>query len=190
LLNDPKWNLVFWDDTSEIYVKNNEENNALLSEFTARAAIPLSSSGYRKGLMSEAFNDYERMAQIQDSALTRNQMGVILFNQGKIHQAADQYNKAIQLNKSYAYAYFNLAEIRITQGNYQDAIPLLKQALILAPNQELIYIQLWKSYLALADSQDAISILKQGYNNVPNDQQKQLFNQLIQKTQASYSSIP
>lgn len=187
LITDPKWSLVFWDDTSEIFVKNDRLNSNLLNKYKTNVAIPLANPGYKKGLENEALSDYERMSYIQDSALTRNQMGVILFNQGKIQQAIDEYNKAIQLNKEYTYAYFNLAGIRMTQGKYQDAISLLKQAVILSPENGLIYFQLCKAYVAVNDRADAVNILQQGNNSATvNDRQKQIFNDLIQKIQASY----
>jgi tetratricopeptide (TPR) repeat protein len=185
ILNNPQWSLVFWDDTSEIFIKNDGENTKILTKFTAKAAEPFESLGYIKDQMDNAYHEYEQMTYIQDSALTRNMMGNILFNQKKIDQAGEQYVKAIHLNASYANAYYNLAQVKMIKGEYPEAIDLLKQALAMKPTEGLIYIQLSKTYLAVNDKVNAIGILQQALSHAVTDEQRQIFNELIQKTQAS-----
>lgn len=185
LINDPKWNLVFWDDVSEIFVEGDAENEQVLKKFVAKSATPFENSIYKKGQMDIALYEYEQMTHIQDSAITRNSMGVILATQGKTAQATEQYLKAISLNKNYTNAYFNLAQIKLTQGQYQDAIGLFKQALGLKPKEGLIYIQLARAYTAMNDTNNALETLRQAYNQATNDQQRQVFSQLMQQIQAS-----
>lgn len=183
LLTDPDWNLVWWDDSSEIFVKNDGKNTKLLKEFTASAATPMEGIGYKKEFMHQAYTEYQRMTLIQDSALTRNTLGTILNNEGKLQEASEQYQKAISLNPSYAFSYFNYAQLDLTQGQIAEAIPLYKQAIQLLPTEGAIYIQLWKAYENLNDNTDALNILRDGYNHATNDQQRQIFTQLEQQTQ-------
>ncbi len=183
LLNDPQWGLVYWDDKNEIFVKKDGRNAGILKQFTANAATPFEAEAYKKGHMAEAYDDYVRMTQIQDSALSENAIGLILMQQGKLNQASEQFLKAIQLNKSFPSAYYNMGELLMKEEQPREAIGFYKQALTLSPDQIIMYARLGQAYEAILDDVHARDVWQQGYNHAETDDQRQIFTQLMQGMQ-------
>jgi tetratricopeptide (TPR) repeat protein len=180
LINDPKWNIVFWDDRSELFVKNDGKNTKLLTRFGANAVDPFGDAPVKKGLEQQAYNEYLRMVKTQDSAISRTQIGFGLELQLKQVEAAQQFERAIQLNKSYALAYAGLASVRAFQGQPQTAIELYKKAISLDPNLTIIYLRLAQLYYALHDTQNTRDILNQGITHATNDADRQFFQKKLQ----------
>lgn len=66
--------------------------------------------------------------------LAHNNLGVALFKQGEITEAASQYQQAIQLNPSDAEAHINLGIALLNQGRTDDAISEYQVAIRLKPD--------------------------------------------------------
>jgi len=56
-----------------------------------------------------------------DSAVLRNNLGILLAEQQKPDEAIEQFEKAIELDPKYAWAYFNKAMVLREQGLFREA---------------------------------------------------------------------
>ncbi len=135
---DEAWRLVYWDDQSEIFVRNDGNNKKILSAFAAYSATPYLPTPFRDGMIDQSLKEYQKMVSITDSARSRNAIGFIFFKQGKFEEAKKQFERAIDLDPTFESPYMNLAELKVRKGNYQTAIDLYKKALMLAPEREFI----------------------------------------------------
>ena len=58
-----------------------------------------------------------------------NERGNVLMNTGAFNQAAQAYNKAVELDAAFGWPYGNLAMIAVNNGKYADAVPLYKKSI-------------------------------------------------------------
>ncbi len=148
LLNiDSQWSLVFWDDYTQIFVRKNGKNDAIIKKFEAKYATPYLQDPYIAGKQQQAMAEYLRMDAIAKSAHTSNAIGYILLQEGKIDEAKQRFEEAIALNPQDESPYMNLGEIAAYNGQFVQAIELYKQAQKLAPDRGLIYIRLGQLYM-------------------------------------------
>lgn len=141
LSNDPSWNLVFWDDNAEIFLRNDGKNDSLIENFTVKSATPYNTKVYKNN-KNDALLEYERMLKIADSSQSRNAIGYIYLQDKKIDLAEKQFEKAIAINPDFESPYMNLAEIAVYNGDYEKAIDLYQKAYTLNPKREFIQIRL------------------------------------------------
>lgn len=73
------------------------------------------------------------IALYADYDLAHNGLGFARMNQGKVEAARQAFQKAIELNESYAAAERNLARILLAEHNYRDAGVLLEKSLATEP---------------------------------------------------------
>jgi tetratricopeptide (TPR) repeat protein len=180
LINDPNWNLVFWDDNSQIFIKNDRKNTNLLTLFSAKAASPYDTTPIRKNNLDLALQEYRRMISIADSARSRNAIGYILFKEGKMDQAQAQFQKALQLNNNYDSPYMNLGELFLLKKDTYTAIKLYQKALSLNPGRAFIYIRLGELYLRNGESGHAKQVWQKGLDNIQEATAQRTFKQLLQ----------
>lgn len=180
LLKDSKWSLVYWDDGYDIFVKHDAKNNDVLRKFTATVATPFAASPFKNGNAPKAYNEYARMIQVADSAVSRNALGYILFMQGNLSQAKIEFQKAIVLDSTYESGYSNLAEVMVREQNYEDALSLYTKALSLNLNRPIIYIRLGQLYHTLHNDEKAREIWQQGLEHIQDAGYKQVINQYLQ----------
>jgi len=180
LINDPSWSLVYWDDASQVFVRNDGKNTKLLTTFFTKAASPYNISPIRDSNLDLALKEYERMIKITDSAHSRNAIGYILLKEGKTDQAEGQFTKAIQLDNAFDSPYMNLGEISLSKGDLETAIDLYKKALSLNSGRAFTYIRLGQLYLKNNDVQDAKAVWQNGLANIQDQTDQQTFKQLLQ----------
>lgn len=181
LSGDPNWNLIFWDDYTQLFVKKDGKNDEIIKEFGTKAATPYDKNPYRKGLMDQAFFEYQRVIKVGgDSTKSRNTLGFILLQKGKFEEAKTEFEKATQIDPSNESPYMNLGELSAKDKDYEQAISLYKKALSLAPDRGLIYIRLGQLYLAgFNDTETAKKAWSSGLKNtVDEDARKELQNLL------------
>jgi tetratricopeptide (TPR) repeat protein len=101
----------------------------------------------------------------KDNALAHNNLGLALFNEGKIKEAIDHYNHAIRIIPDYNIAYNNRGSAYDELGQYQLAIEDCNQAIHLNPdyaeaynNRGLAYANLGQYKLAIEDYGEAIRL--------------------------------
>lgn len=181
LQNDPNWNLVYWDDVSMIFVRKDGKNDVILEKFGTKAVTPYNKDLFIKGHEQTAFEEYQRMIGIVDSAKSRNAIGYLYLLQKKYPEARAEFEKAILLDKTNESAYMNLAEILAKDGDLEQAIYLYKQAKNLAPDRGLIYIRLGQLILQQTeDLSKAKQVWQEGVLKTVDDEAKSKLNQLMQ----------
>ncbi|HEX8965589.1 MAG TPA: hypothetical protein VF820_04120 [Patescibacteria group bacterium] len=163
---DKNWNLVYWDDSFEIFVRNDNKNTALLKQYAALGATPYEDVPYKKGLEKQAIADYSRMIAITDSAISENALGLLLWQDKQYATAQQDFEKAVNLNANFASPYVNLAAIYTLSHEYDKAVSMYKKALILDPTRGIIYIRLGQLYKnVLNDTAQANAVWQKGVQN-------------------------
>ncbi len=177
LTNDPKWSLVFWDDYTEIFVRKDGKNDAIIKQFGVSAATPFERDPYKTGQEDKAFVEYQRMIDAgSDSSKSRNTLGYILLQKHHYDLAKSEFEKAISIDPNNESPYMNLGELAANDGQFDEAINLYKKAQNLAPDRGFIYIRLGQLFLqGYSDATSAKYIWTQGVKNtVDADAKKQL----------------
>lgn len=180
LTDDSNWSLVYWDDYTQIFVRHDGKNDAILKQFAVTAATPYNQDPYRPGTEEQAMKEYQQMIQVTDSSKSRNAIGYLLLKKQQYAQAALEFQKAVDLDPTNESPLMNLAELSAKDKNYSEAIDYYQKALYLAPDRGLIYIRLGQLYLQNGDSLDsAKNIWQQGVENTVDDEAKKKLLQLL-----------
>jgi tetratricopeptide (TPR) repeat protein len=89
---------------------------------------------------NEAFEYYERQAELQPSSQLYVFMGVTLETLGRMDEARAAFERALVLDGRHAMAYENLSRLHMNDGNLEDAVTYARRALELEPdNPEFRY---------------------------------------------------
>lgn len=83
--------------------------------------------------------------------------------------AIEEYNQALQINPSFAQAYYNRGSAHLKLGDHQRSIEDFNQALRINPNYAEAYSDRGNTYLKLGDNQGAIMDYTQALQLSPND---------------------
>lgn len=142
LRQDSRWHLVFFDDTSEIYVKEDGKNDSVIANYGASSATPFGKSLYKPGQKEQARQEYQKMNALAPSAVTLNALGYMLLEVGTFDQAKNLFVQALEVNPSSAAPKMNLAEIATKDNNWKQAIDLYKKAIADDPQRGLAYLRL------------------------------------------------
>lgn len=173
---DPSWSLVYWDDYTQIFVRRDGKNDAILRDYGVTAATPYERNPYTTGMAATALTEYQRMERIADSGHTKNAIGYMYLTQGKIDQAKPLFEQAMNLDPSFESPLMNLAEIYAHDGDLDTALYLYQQANKLAPDRGLIYIRLGELIIQKSgDTKTARAVWQEGVQNtVDTDAKAQL----------------
>ena len=98
------------------------------------AVLTWQQCGYWKNSI-ELFN--HALQVTKDNYLAHNNLGLALFEEGKIEEAIDHYNKAIGITPDYDLAYYNRGNAYYSLGQYQRAIEDYNKAIRLKPDYDL-----------------------------------------------------
>ncbi|MGB8213134.1 MAG: tetratricopeptide repeat protein [Anaerolineales bacterium] len=101
-----------------------------------------------------------------------NELGNIYSNTGAIDEAVHAFEKAIELDRSYAWSYNNLASLYFHQGRYADAIPLYQQGLQFlgeAKDKALLWNRLGDSYRRLDEHDKAAAAYRKAMELDPDN---------------------
>jgi hypothetical protein len=85
----------------------------------------------------ELFNHALRVTR--NNFLAHNDLGLALYEKGKMEEAINHYNKAILMAPRYAYAYNNRGTAYAQLGQYQSALDDLNKAIHLKPDYAFAY---------------------------------------------------
>lgn len=175
LQNDSNWKLVFWDDRTIIFIKDDGKNNEVIKNFASFSATPYERDLFLPKTETLAFAEYQKMIKVADSAKSRNAIGYLLLKQNRIPEAKIEFEKALALNPQNESPYMNLAELALADNNLNQAISLYQKALVLAPDRGLIYIRLGQLMQQTGDTREAKKIWMEGLlKTIDNEAKKQL----------------
>ena len=91
----------------------------------------------KKREWSNSLSNYTKIVNGENSYEITNNMGVALYNLGRLSEASIKFEKSLNINNSYIPAYENLILTYRLLGNYELAIKFIIQALKLMPNNNL-----------------------------------------------------
>lgn len=180
--NSGKWHLVFFDDTDEIYVRDDGKNSGTIKSFAVMAATPFEDKIYITGKRDMARNEYERMNVVVPSAVSNNALGYMLLEDKKYAEARNYFKEALKINSEATSPMMNMAEIDAYDGNYTEGIKLYRRALNndFEKKRGFGYIRLGQLIIASGGSKDdAVKVWQEGIQNTIYRDVKDRLNQLI-----------
>ena len=138
------------DGAEEAYMKAVEIDPSETGLFYSRLANVYFNAGH----VTRAEKVYRKCLEVQfDEPMYQCGLGDILIRQGKIDDALDAYEKAVQMNSVSGGAYYNRLGNTLARGNYHlQAIDAFKKAITVDPQNPFYYIHLAESYTALGFS--------------------------------------
>jgi tetratricopeptide (TPR) repeat protein len=92
----------------------------------------------------------------KNNYIAHSHLGYVLFTEGKINEAIDHYNKAINIKSDYAAVYNNRGAVYYTLGQYQQAVDDYNMAIRLQPDYIDAYNNRGAVYYAVGQYQRAI----------------------------------
>jgi len=152
LLDSDKDKAVCWNGLGNAYRCLNDYPNAVAA-YQKAAELDPQTAGMREG--TNAF----QAGQNPESAQVWNELGELFFKTGAYDQAIHAFNKAIQLEPTFGWAYGNLARALSACGQYAEAIDLYKKSLDLLQTDKdkaTIWNRLGNVYRKLNDYDNAI----------------------------------
>lgn len=99
-------------------------------------------------------------SKIQDAIINYNQ-GIEAYEQGRPADAIKKFQRAIQIDPAYGYAYYNLGTIYYEQKNYGDAAEMFQKAVNLTPTDGQAKYNLAMSLEKLGSTEEAVNIFSQ-----------------------------
>jgi tetratricopeptide (TPR) repeat protein len=136
------WALVFWDDDSQVFVKRDGVNDAIIQQLEAKVASPYMRNPFPKGQEEQAIAEYERMDSVAKSARTSNALGYLLMLQGKFDEAKIKFLEAIDKDPTFDSPYMNLGELAVRDANLQEALLYYYKAQNISDDRGLTYVRL------------------------------------------------
>ncbi len=181
LLNtDADWALVFWDDDSQIFVRHDGKNTALIEQYGVKAATPYLRNPYQTGSESQALAEYLQMDNMAKSARTSNAIGFLMLKENKFDEAKKRFEEAISLDPTFESPYMNLAELAAKDGKLDEAITLYYQAQKRAFDRGLIYIRLGQLVIQRSgDTNKAKQVWNEGLKYTVDEDAKKRLTELL-----------
>lgn len=163
LQDDPNFNLVYWDDISQIFVRKDSKNDQIIAQFGTEAATPYNKDPFRENQAEKALEEYQKMNSIATSSKSLNTIGYILLQKSKFVEAKEAFENAIEVYPYNESPYMNLAELALKDRDPYRAISLYEKAKTLAPDRGLTYIRLGQLILeTYGDKERALNTWKEG----------------------------
>lgn len=148
-------------------IQNEVNRRTAYAELIEAIRLDPENAGYHKDLGTIYFynQEYGTAERETRKALTlnpnlaeaQNNLGLIYLAQGRLPEAAQQFQKALN-NLSYPtpeFAYNNLGKTNYLQGDYSAAVDTLKRSLAILPSNEEARFVLGMSYAKLGHLADA-----------------------------------
>jgi len=123
-----------------------------MRKLEARSAYEAGVKSISEGRVSLGLSSLRQAAEVEpQNALYRNAVGAVLLNLGRFPDAQVEFQKAVELDPTYADAYHNLGSAYAEQGKWEEAITAYKKALAqtIYSTPETTYNNLGYAYWAL-----------------------------------------
>lgn len=169
--NDPKWQLVFFDDRAYIYVRKNGQNTTVLEKYGLKVITPQRKSLYLGTDKDLAQLEYEKMNSLSPSATSTNALGFLALQRDDFNLGKGLFEKALRVNPDAAAPKMNLAELAAKDGDYETAIKLYREAISNEPDRGLAYLRLGELIIQSGGNhEDAVTVWKQGLAATPDEE--------------------
>ena len=155
--------LPLWLPTAKAYAQTASE--AALQRHSKAA-----SEAMRRHDYAAAEREYLALVRLAPHvAEVRSNLGLAYYLQKKYDLAAEQFERALRLNRSLYYPNYLLARIRRPQGRFREAVSLLEHALSLQPASSEARRELAANYFELKEFRRAIQAHQLNLDNKPHD---------------------
>ena len=155
--------LPLWLHTAKTYAQTTSE--AALHRHSKAA-----SEAMRRHDYAAAEREYLALVRLAPQvAEVRSNLGLAYYLQKKYDLAEEQFEQALQWNRSLYYPNYLLARIRRPQRRFREAVALLEQALSLQPGSSEARRELAGNYVELKEFRQAIELYQQCLKNNPHD---------------------
>ncbi|MBI1863066.1 tetratricopeptide repeat protein [Candidatus Microgenomates bacterium] len=180
LTQKKNWGLVFWDDTSQIFVKRHSGNDAVLTVYNFNAVSPLGTTPYKGTQADAALKEYIQMNHVVPSAVSQNAIGHIYFEKKEYDKAKAAFQAALVISPDSLAPLYNIAEVYILEKNADEAIATYEHILRIDPRQMPAYDKLGQLYLyALKDPSRARDYWQNGLNRSLTSQDRETFSKQL-----------
>ena len=98
----------------------------------------------------------DTIAKNPDAWMARNNLGIVLQEQGQFDEAISQYRRALQVKPDYEKSHFNLAVALKTQGKLDEALHHFRRVLHARPHAPDLHVQLGSTLQAQGRLEQAI----------------------------------
>jgi tetratricopeptide (TPR) repeat protein len=148
-LNNPDWSLVYFDESSLIFLKNNPQNKVLIDQLKVDLTkwqtqkIDIDKIGLKKVYAEPYIN-----------------RAWIFYYLGFNEQALNEANEALKILPSDSEAYNVIGRVYIRQKLYDEAFRALRLASIYDPLSATTLISLGNFYVETGKTEDALKIYK------------------------------
>ncbi len=113
-------------------------------------------------LTEEAEQVADRLVEsFSDDPNALEMMGRVQFYLGNSGEAKAAWQRCLELDPAYAYAYFGLGGMARKEGDYEEAVDLLRKGLALAPGGYRPVFQLADAFIKLGRLDESIQVLRQ-----------------------------
>lgn len=140
LLADPSWWLVYWDDASQLYLKNVPANAATIKRFGSKQLNPerhllYQYQGSERAFAAQAREIAERDVRLAPGSYRAHILaGNACLALGDLAAAVGHYDAALAvLDPPNAWIYYQIARCRMDLGHLAEAEAQLTRCLALAP---------------------------------------------------------
>ncbi len=109
----------------------------------------------RAGRWQEALNEFNRLLKVADLPVLHNDLGLVYLGMADLYRAGREFERAIELDPSYADARINMGTVYMRRGKHAKALKSYLSALELAPDHPLVHYHLAVLYEKTGRYQDA-----------------------------------
>ena len=165
LFRSSEWRLVYWDDYSLLYLKNEAGFKDINDEYSVRIVNPdtyrFRPYGLERTILMSASEEVRRnIKNAEDSWTARFILGNIMYSLGDAGDAIGNFKDALRLSPGQSPAiYFNLGQAYMAAGRLQGAEESFKKVIKLEPVEE-VYHALRRVYLMQGKNKEAEVISK------------------------------
>jgi len=161
----PNWKLVFWDESSLVFVKNDAAHRKLIEEDEYQLLNPLNIGGVSKFRFraneAQARLEMERIRrECPDGRFSQYTLGVAHFRLDEKKEARKCLERAIELDPGIINVYPFLAEIHWEESRKEEAFKILERALAIQPDNAMLNAQVSSYYMRLKLYEDALHYAK------------------------------
>lgn len=129
-----RWQLIFWDDVSMIFLKKTPENSKWLERF-ALDCSPIATDRCFQNNSEDSKRELTRVISESDqSSQAHDYLGFLYFQEGELSEARRCYNRSLEIDPTYANACYYLSVIDRREDNLSSSIRNLQACLRLQPD--------------------------------------------------------
>jgi tetratricopeptide (TPR) repeat protein len=109
------------------------------------------------------------LAQNPNCWVGGNNLGVVLFQTGRVDQAIAHYQKALEINPNYAEAHYNLGDAFVQKGQFDEAIIHYQKSLEIDPYHADTHLNMGNAFFRKGQFDEAMAQYREALRLEPNN---------------------